>query len=591
MTAGAPTRSRRAVLASVAGAAASSLAGCSERLWSRAENDGPEQVELTIKTLPTDDDELAATILNQFRENLREAGIAVTHEPVSESELYRDILLERDYDVFVARHPGLEEYDDLYGLLHSKFVSERGWQNPFHFSDITADDYLERQRSIDGSERREMLDTLFEYLDETAPYTTIAFPYRIGGARDAIELSAPPRDPIEFLDLCRREPADGPRDGPLEVGIFGEELGTQLNPLTVNRSRVDGLLGLLYAPLARRTDAVRDAGSVTNDGAYTPWLAEDISWSDGESLEATVRLREGLTWHDETDLDADDVAFTYRFLQDTSMGDVDGGLPASQYRSQGSLVEDIEATGDTTVHVTFDTTVRAIAERALSVPILPRHVWEPRSTVIADHQTEALVDENEDPVGSGLFVLEDVSADAIELAPFEEHVFRDESVDRPAVLEGFSQFSGLRYQISPNVGSMIDALLEGEIDVTASTVPPSAVEEIRDGDETSLIAGPTDAFYMIGFNLHHPALGNPNVRRILSRLIDREHVVTELFDGLAEPAMGHSSLLGIRNTEWTVDDRSTVSRFPGTDGAIDADRVRSLFEAEGYRYEDGELLD
>ena len=585
----APSFSRRTVLAGAAGAAASAVAGCSERFWSRAENTAPEQVELTIKTLPTDDDAGAAMIKSHFRENLEQAGIAVTHEPVAEPELYRSVLLEGDYDVFVARHPGIDEYDELYGLLHSRFHSERGWQNPFNFSDVTADDYLDQQRRTGGDERRAALGELFEYLDDTVPYTTVAFPDRIGGVRRSIPAPLPPRRPVEYLDLLRREPADGPRDGPLEVGVFGEGLGTRLNPLAVDRNRVDGLLGLLYDPLARRITSVID-GDGGDD--YAPWLAEEVSWSDGSDLEVTVGLREGLTWHDGTDLDADDVAFTFRFLRDTSLGTVDGGLPAPQYRSHATLVDAVEAVDDETVRISFDTDVRAVAARVLSVPILPQHVWEPRSEVIADHRTEALVTDNEEPVGSGLFTLASVSADEIELEPFDEHVFRDESRDRPAVLDGFSQFSGLRYRIDPNPEAMIDTLLESDIDITGAAVPPSEIEKLRDGDDTTMITGSTNAFYMIGYNVSgHPQLGNPHFRRVLSRLIDREYVVEEFFEGLAEPAMGYSSLMGIRDEVWEFDDRSTVATFPGHDGEINADRVRSLFQDAGYRYEDGELLE
>lgn len=583
----APSISRRNMLAGAAGVTASAVAGCSERFWSRAENSAPEQVSLTIKTLPTDDDAGAAKILSQFRENLETAGIAVTHEPVAEPELYRDVLLEGDYDVFVARHPGLDEYDELHGLLHSRYGSERGWQNPFHYSDVTADDFLEQQRRSDGDDRRAVLEELFAYLDETVPYTTVVFPDRIGGVRESIMASSPPRRAVEFLDLLGREPTDGPRDGPLEVGVFGESLGQRLNPLVVDRNRVNGLLDLLYDPLARRVGGVDGA----DDGEYVPWLAEDVSWDGDVTLEATVTLRDGLTWHDETDLDADDVAFTFPFLQDTSLGAIDGGLPAPRYRSQATLVNGVEAVDDETVRISIDTHVRAVAVRALSVPILPRHVWEPRSEVIADHQTRALAVDNEDPVGSGLFTLGAVSADEIELMPFEDHVLRDEDADRPLVLEGFSKFSGLRFRIDPNPAAMVDALREAEIDVTGDAVPPSELEGIREGEETTILTGSTNTFYMIGYNLRHPALGNPYFRRIISRLIDREYVTREFFEGLAEPATGYSSLLGIRDEEWELDDRSTIATFPGTDGAINADRVQYLFEEAGYRYEDGELLE
>ncbi|NGM70827.1 ABC transporter substrate-binding protein [Natronolimnobius sp. AArcel1] len=582
--------SRRTLLAGVVGGTASSLAGCSEQFWSRAENTAPEQVELTIKTLPADDDAFAARILSQFRENLEAAGIAVSHEPIGELELYRDILLEGDYDIFVARHPGIEDYDDLYELLHSRFVGERGWQNPFHYSDVTADDALDEQReATDTSTRQETIGDLLSYLDEVVPYTTVAFPNRLGGAHESIDVSSPPHRAVDYLELLSSEREDGPREGPLIVGVYGEEIGTRLNPLVIDRNQVDGLLELVYDPLVRRTDYGSSLNGETIDD-YTPWLVNDLEWHDSGPLEATVTLREDLRWHDETPLDASDVEFTYQFFQDTSNGEIDGGLPAPRYRGRTTLVERTEVIDTETIRIRFTAGTQSVAVRALTVPLLPAHIWDPRSEVVADYQTEALVTDNDEPVGSGLFQVGDVATDEIELEMFDDHPFHSDSDDRPNVLEGFSQFEGLQFQVDPNPGAMIEALLEGEIDLTGQPLPSSELEAVQEATEATSVSAETSAFYMVGYNLHHPELGNPHFRRIVSQLIDRDYVADEFFEGEAMPATGYSSMLGIRNDGWGFEHQSTISTFPGADGEIDTTRVQSLFEGAGYRYEDGELL-
>ncbi|RQG95705.1 ABC transporter substrate-binding protein [Natrarchaeobius oligotrophus] len=581
--------SRRRLLAGAGGVAISALAGCSEAFWSRAENTGPEQVELTIKTVPADDDPFAAKILSQLRESCEAAGIDVTHVPSAKADLYREILLERDYDVFVARHPGLDEYDALYGLLHSQFVTERGWQNPFQFSDPTVDELLEAQRA-DGGDRQESITELVDFLEDTAPYSAIAFPHLVGGARTDVNAPSPPQQPLEYLDLLCREPDDGPRDEPLVVGVAGEDLANRLNPIAVDRNRVYGLLGLLYDPLVRRD---RDTGE------YIPWLAESVTWTDEDRLQATITLREGVTWHDGTDLTTDDVDFTVRFLGDTALGSVDGSIPAPRFRSRQTLVSEVQTIDSRTVTITFGDTVgdsaakptRDAAVRSLTIPLLPEHVWEPRSEVIAERQTEALVTDNEEPIGSGLFRLDEVTADGVELEPFDEHVFREFPLDRPDALEGFSQYDGLRFRIDPNVGAMVDALENGDIDVTASNVPPERVESIRDGEETTVISSTTDSFYLLGYNLERAPLVNHRFRQILSRLVDREYVVSEFFDGFAEPAMSPRSLLGLADDEHDDGVRSSIAEFPGTDGEVDDERVRTLFEEASYQYEDGTLLD
>ncbi len=68
---------------------------------------------------------------------------------------------------------------------------------------------------------------------------------------------------------------------------------------------------------------------------------------------------------------------------------------------------------------------------------------------------------------------------------------------------------------------MIESLQEDTTDITATTIPPSVVETVQESESVRLVSSATDSFYMIGYNIHHPELGNPHFRRILSRLIDR----------------------------------------------------------------------
>ncbi|MFC4437645.1 MULTISPECIES: ABC transporter substrate-binding protein [Natrialbaceae] len=572
---------RRRVLAGATTGIAGALAGCAENLWSRAENPGPEQVSLTIKAVPADDDVVGAKIASKLRENFQKAGIDATFEPTAKAELYREVLLDGEYDVFIDRCAEFDEYDCLRGLLHSQYVSERGWQNPFHFSDVTVDELLESQLTTEGEEREQSLSELFDHLTETVPYTAVAFPHRIGAARNELSVPAPPQEPLDYVEIMSREPDGGSRDGPLEVGVFGEQLTDRLNPIVVDRNRIFGLLELVYSPLVYRID---DEDIL--------WLADDIEWESGSRLGATVTLHDNVTWHDGSSLDADDVAFTYQFLEDTSLGEAESGIPAPQYRGQQSLVENVAAIDDRTVEFTFGTVNRSIANRALRIPLLPEHIWEPRSAIVGERQTEALVDDNEEPIGSGLFAVGDITDDAeIELEPFDDHVFRDESTDRPSILDDFPQFEGIRFQIAPNAGTLVDLLAEGEVDLTGSPLPADEINAVLENPDLSALTEPTDEFYMVGYNGHHQELGNPNVRRILSRLIDREHAVDELFSGFAEPARTQGSLFGIRDTELADDEDTMITNFPGSDGEVDSSRARTLFEEEGYGYEDGVLLE
>lgn len=566
----APSPTRRRLLAGAAAVAMGSLAGCTQRLWPGS-GDGPRQVSLSIKTVPVADDPMAAMIASQLEENLRAAGVDAVREPMEKSELYRELLIEREFDVFVLRHPGLDDSDGLRSLLHSRFVGEQGWQNPFGFSDPTVDELLEDQLSSDGEDRREALSELFDYLVDTAPYTAVTFPDRLVGASDTLGRSTPPYRPVDFADLL----ADRPSGEPLRVGTFGISPTDRLNPITVEANRVAHVLDLLYDPLVRRSD----------DG-LTPWLAETVSWDEpavsGGRLVATVELHAGARWHDGEPLDSADVAFTYEFLGDTSLGDADGSVPSLRFRGRESLVDEVRVIDARTLEFVFNGPSRAIAERALTVPLLPEHVWSARSALVGDLWTEALDVDNEAPVGSGLFSFHGTNGDRIELEPFDEHVLR--------TAESPTDDGRLEFRISPGPGAAVEALLEGELDLVSGRLTPDDLEPVESDPDVSVLSGQTRAFYAIGYNVHQSPLGNPNFRTIVSQLVDRKHVVEEVFDGYARPVTTPSSLLGVKDVDLDEASRSVIPTFPGSDGTIDEGLVRSRFEDAGYRYEDDTLM-
>ena len=577
-----PMQSRRRLLAGLGVATTGTLAGCTERIWSAAEETPPEQVSLTIKTVPRDDDPLAAKITNRLVENLRAVGIDAGHEPVAVAELHREILIDRDFDIFVTRHHGFEDFDALRPLLHSRFVGERGWQNPFGFSDVTVDEYLEEQMTASGYARRATLEEFFDHILHSvpAPYSVLAFPRHLGAAAEGVTLSRPPRYMFDYFELFDELiPND---DHHVRIGLFGQGIGTRLNPIVVDLNDVRTILGLLYDPLFRITD-----------NKHIPWLCETISWEESrQHTAATVRLRDDLRWHDGETIDGEDVIFTMEFLEDTSMGELEGGLPAPRYRGHQTLIDEIDAVADDVVRFQFGDVSREVARQSLTIPILPKHIWEEKSSLVGEHRTEALVWDNEEPVGSGLFMVSEApGSNGITLEPFEEHAFqRLDDADLPDVLTNGAPNVTLEFRTSPNPGAVIEALVEGEIDLIASELPPEETERIDEEEGVRTLDRSTKSFYMIGYNVRHSELSDPQFRQILSRLIDRRHLVDELFDGRADPAVTQNRLVGIHGNNWTNEREHDVAEFPGTDGEIDEETVQSLFEEIGYRYEDGELL-
>jgi len=569
-------------------------------------------VSLTIKAVPADADPRATRIARFLAEKLETVGVEARVIPTSRETLYRDVLVNERFDLYVGRFPPREDPDFLRPLLHSRFAAEAGWQNPFGFADLEVDRLLERQRRQTGSARRETLARLQRKIVRTQPFTVIAFPDEIRGVRSDRWAGWNEKDihtPLGYLSLDRTSgtSASGPRLVPgtgegrrngtrerpeVRMALTDGRALENLNPLAVAFRDRGAITGLLYDPLGRRIH-----------GRVRPWLADAWQWvepgDDGHpGLE--VRLRDELRWHDGRALTADDVAFTYRFLRDTSLGRVEHPVPAQRFRGPVSLVSGVETDGDRTVRLRVRSSSRRVGERALTVPVLPAHIWADKATqaTIAGIDTtgtvtEALVWNNQQPVGSGPLRFESLQArEELALERFDDH-FLTRSPQDPHLAPYRSGFEprGLRFRRAPSAAAAVSMVSNGSVDAVATGVLPDTIRQIGRNELLRLHVDRTRAFYHVGFNARRRVTRNPRFRRAVAQLLDRPYLVEEVYEGYAAPAASplarHRALAP--DLAWT----GTAPELPflGDDGQLDAERARRAFREAGYRYsDDGNLL-
>lgn len=368
-----------------------------------------------------------------------------------------------------------------------------------------------------------------------------------------------------------------------------------LNPLSVAFRDEGVITGLLYDPLGRWID-----------GRIRPWLAASWRWRpgggktsvDGPALD--VRLRDGLTWHDGTRLTAEDVAFTYRFLRDTSLGTLDGTVPPPRFRGRATLVTEPTLVDGRTVRLHLRECRPAVARRALTVPVLPAHVWreKTREATVAGlttgdrRVTEALVWGNREPVGSGPLELRELAVrERLALSPFEDHFLTTATDPHLRPYAGGFGPDRLTFQRAPSAGAAVSMVRRGDAAATATDVLPGQVPRIGRTDGMALFVDRSLGFYHVGFNVRRPPLGNTRFRRAIARLLDREFLVETAFGGFAAPAISplarHEALAP--NLAW--EDRAPVLAFAGESGRLDVPQARRAFRAAGFRYgENGRLL-
>jgi len=669
--------SRRETLAGVGLAALS--AGCLGRTRNIAGRDRSSQLTLEINAPPADRDPNAIRIARHFAENLNAVGVDTRINTLGHTDLRRKVFINHNFDVYVGQFREAEPFDPdaMYGFTHSRFVAEAGWQNPFGFTDINGvDEQLASQRRADGDARREAVADLQRTLGELQPFSVVAFPDPLTAVREDRFENWTNRQPLSvggLLGLERagtagaaddstdgsgtetgnrtageRDDGDGDTSDGTDGGgsnqtdggggneTDGELIGD--TPLTEGESDADAATLRLvttderitqnWNPIAaeyRRygtfTSLLYDRLALIDDGEVIPWLAGDWERVGDAGIEVSLR---DVDWHDGEPLTAEDVAFTYDFLRDTSLGATESPVPTPTFRGRVSIVESATAVDESTVRLTLDGVNDAVGVRALQVPILPKHVWAERTGVATiagiefdAETTEAVVTNNEDPIGSG--PVRFVEATPEESVAFERNPDHflvrasgadgsadatdsggsgDDATDSlagiPDRFRGKPAFGRLEIEVMGSDVAAVQAVGDGRADATVSNLGPDSVPRIGREADARLVTGRSGGFYHVGYNTRRAPLSNPRFRGVLASLIDKRTLVDTAFDGYAEAAASPLAATPEwvpSDLRWEDGEAEPVHPFVGESGSVDAETARDRLREAGYRFDDeGRLL-
>lgn len=576
---------RRTFLTGAAGALVAT-SGCIGEIRNIAGRQRTAQLSLTISTLPAGDDPYAVRIANRLADNLALSGIEATVDPMRPDVLLREILVNHDFDIYVTRYPSQGNPDELRSMLYSSYAEESGWQNPFGYSNITLDEQLDEQRTIEDDGRLEMIQEIQRNLVREQPFTVVGFPVRIGAVRtNRFEDWAPggPTELTDYLQLSRVS-----EETTLRLLLRNDRITQNRNPIAVEHRDQDDLTGLLYEPLVR---TFHDAE------VSMPWLARTIEIEEEtQPLSATIQLRE-TPWHDGEPVTAEDVAFTYDFLQDTSLGEFETPVPTPWQRGRLSLVESVTVESADRFQIDFTSANKSLAYRALTVPILPRHIWIDRTSAanlagidVVGQTTDALVDSNEDAVGNGPLIFEEASTgESVSFATFSDHfLYSGDTEGIPSRLSNEPSFERVEFTVIPSHDAAVQMLVEDEADAAADGLQASVVPRIVRTDDLSLTVRDETPFYHVGYNCRRAPMTDPHFRRIIARHIDRSFIISSSLSGYGSPS---EVPLG---EPWTPEeliwDGEASLPFFGEDGELDVESARDAFREAGYQYEDEKLV-
>ena len=247
-----------------------------------------------------------------------------------------------------------------------------------------------------------------------------------------------------------------------------------------------------------------------------PGIAESWNLSE-DGLTWTFTIREGVKFHDGTDLTIDDALFTM----------TDSFVPeafASKVSGFGRKRDTIEITGPNTVAFTLtdtDTSVGSVLSESFPSSnygaIMPKAYME-------EVGRDAY---NESPIGAGAFkVAEFVRSEKITLERFDEYYYQ------PA--NGFEEdrrpnFQTIELRLVPESATRASAMEAGQADIIEANLEVRKQVERGGG---RILLGPEATYTIVRLNgCWDPDLpcSDRNVRRALSLAIDKELIMSELY--------------------------------------------------------------
>lgn len=279
----------------------------------------------------------------------------------------------------------------------------------------------------------------------------------------------------------------------LKIGIKSDE-GT-LTPYTYVSETGATIFRLIYDPLFNKSE----------DLTPEPWLVKEYKISEDGTV-YSFKLHDNVKWHDGKPLTAEDVKFTFEYLQK---------YKKSRFSGPGSAIKDIKIKDNYSIEMTLTSPQPEFLTRPLSeMGILPKHIWQNITTP----------DSSKETIGSGPYKLVDMKDGEYYKFEANNEYFKA----KPAAKQ-------IYMPIIKDSSAMFTALKAGQIDATATELPPETVAQFKNDSKLTTIEGPGFSTTMICFNNDEYPLDNKNFREALAYATNSQEIVDVIMLGSATP--------------------------------------------------------
>ncbi len=298
----------------------------------------------------------------------------------------------------------------------------------------------------------------------------------------------------------------------LRIGaIAGGGLFDSLNPYNAYTAAALAAFMQMYPAIAQ----------FSTDLQPQPDLA--LSWETSpDGLTWTFKLRDDGVWTDGKPITASDAAFTINTAVKFTAG------VAASVSPFVVGIKDATATDATTLVVTLTSPTPALLANLMNLAILPEHVWGPLA-VDDGAQLKTLTNDPsvETVVVSGPFTVEKNDAKGTTIFKRVDTFYGEKPL-----IPGY----GLQLFTSPDAAAQ--ALKAGDVDVIFP-IPSSLAESLK-ADPKLEVQGTSKMPLMFGLNNSpnykiHPELTDVRLREAIDIAIDRDQIVSDVYQGYAVP--------------------------------------------------------
>lgn len=249
-----------------------------------------------------------------------------------------------------------------------------------------------------------------------------------------------------------------------------------------------------------------------NDGKKTYVLAEDVKVSE-DNLTYTIKLRDGLKWHDGEALNADDIVFTANSILDENQH----SFLRSQFVLNNKPIT-VNKVDDLTVEFILPEVTAAFDGALVQFFPIPEHIF----SGVADIEKS---DKNNAPVGSGPFKFKEYRAgEYVTLERFDDY------------FAGKAHLDTVTYRVAKDTNAANLALQNGEIQMRM--VDTQDYKKLSDTGKFNLLTYSEGRLQYMVFNLNTDVMQKKEVRQAIAYALDKNELITASYTSneFAEPA-------------------------------------------------------